>query len=435
MSRRLINKVFTFIGASILSVSAFADGGTVNSYTPYSLFALGDLTNGGTAYNRSMGGVGIASRNNKFINILNPAAVTARDSLAFMVDFSVNQENKFYKQDSRKSAYNIFNIGDCVISFPIYGPSAMMVGIIPYSGVGYDFTYSMTDKNTLANLGSVSSTYNGTGGIYQCFAAAGVTFFKRLSIGAEFMYYFGNIERNFSMKYSNTAIPSISEVKNVEMSSISGKFGVQYEQPLGKNLKLGFGATYKLDNNLGGYLQNAVTSTTGKIEIDTLKNTPGRLHMPSELGLGISLNYSDKFRAEIDYTRSDWRNSNFETDPFFVMTESSMPFTASVSQTFRIGVEWVPNKNDIRYYFKKVAYRAGAYYKKDYFCVAGRNINSYGVTIGATLPIFRWSNGFTIGVDFGKRGSLSGGLVRENYINISAGVNLFDIWFQKPKYE
>jgi hypothetical protein len=92
-----------------------------------------------------MGGVGIASRNHRFVNVLNPAAVTARDSLAFMSDFSIYETNKILSQDGRKSANNLFNINNFLVSFPLFyskaADGAMMIGIKPYSATGYDFGY------------------------------------------------------------------------------------------------------------------------------------------------------------------------------------------------------------------------------------------------------------------------------------------------------
>ena len=55
-------------------------GGSYGAYSPYSVFGLGELSREGTAYNRSMGGTGIASNNRRFLNTMNPAAVSARDS-------------------------------------------------------------------------------------------------------------------------------------------------------------------------------------------------------------------------------------------------------------------------------------------------------------------------------------------------------------------
>ena len=49
------------------------------SYSPYSLFGFGDLVRPGTTYNATMGGIGIGDRNVRYINIVNPAGVTARE--------------------------------------------------------------------------------------------------------------------------------------------------------------------------------------------------------------------------------------------------------------------------------------------------------------------------------------------------------------------
>ena len=127
----------------VLSMKA-EDGGSYAGYTPYSVFGIGELMTPGTAYNKTMGGVGIASRNARFINILNPAAVTARDSLSFMSDYSVYETNKLLRQDGRVSANNLFNINNFIISFPLFyskpADVSMMLGIKPYSYTGYMYS-------------------------------------------------------------------------------------------------------------------------------------------------------------------------------------------------------------------------------------------------------------------------------------------------------
>mgnify|MGYP003325010091 CR=1 FL=1 len=136
-------------------VAAFAQSGAYSGYSPYSIFGIGDLEDQGSAYNMTMGGVGIASRNNKYLNMLNPAAVTARDSLAFMADFSLYGENRYFRRNDIKSAGNTFNINDLILTFPIYGPSAMMFGISPYSGTGYGYTYSYDDPSIIGKTGNI----------------------------------------------------------------------------------------------------------------------------------------------------------------------------------------------------------------------------------------------------------------------------------------
>ena len=137
---RKIENIFLFSVFLVLSVCASAQDGTYGAYSTYSIFGIGDISKQGTAFNKSMGGVGIATRNNRIINNMNPAALTARDSLAFMADFGLSQKNTVYRQnvDGRKfrSANNTFNIYDFMMSFPIWKSSAFVVGITPISDVG-----------------------------------------------------------------------------------------------------------------------------------------------------------------------------------------------------------------------------------------------------------------------------------------------------------
>ena len=443
MSRRFFNRAAVIL-AFVMLTCLGAGAQTYGSYTPYSFFGVGDISTPGTAYNKTMGGVGTATRSNRFINPVNPAAVTARDSLAFMADFSLYGENRYFRQNDIKSAGNTFNINDLILTFPIYGPSAMMFGISPYSGTGYGYTYSYDDPSIIGKTGNITYTAKGQGALYQAFVAAGVTFFKRLSVGAQFNYIFGQTKKEYYETFSNSSYNGAQNGFDMQLSGTSWKFGVQYEQPLGPTSKLTLGATYNLKARLGGTVEGYKYST-GSAATDTLfyKNlnlsSDAKVYLASELGAGLSYSFADKFMVEFDYSRSDWRGNGFDSTMGFmgntVTTSSRSSFKSDVAEAFRLGMEIVPNRNDIRYYLKRCAYRAGAYYKKDYFMMDGHTIGSMGITLGATLPVFRWYNGLTVGMEIGQRGMLDGNLFRERYINFSVGMNIFDVWFRRYQYE
>ena len=86
---RKIEKLIILAVFLVVSICVSAQDGTYGAYSPYSVYGIGDISKEGTAYNKTKGGTGIATRNRKFINYLNPAAVTARDSLSFMADFGL----------------------------------------------------------------------------------------------------------------------------------------------------------------------------------------------------------------------------------------------------------------------------------------------------------------------------------------------------------
>ena len=436
---RRIERIFLLSVFLIISVCVSAQDGTYGAYSPYSIYGIGDISQEGSAFNKSMGGVGLATRNRRFINYMNPAAVTARDSLSFMADFGLQQSNKVYRQGDLRSAHNTFNIYNFVMSFPIYRSSAFMVGITPFSDVGYDFSSIETDQNIIGQTGNISYDSYGTGSVYQVFAGAGVTFWKRLSIGAEAIYYFGNIDKVTNMDYSNSSYRSVNSGSDLMVRGTTGKFGLQYEQKLGGDVSMIIGATYRLSTSLKGTAlnyryanQDSVTDTLKYQENDLRK---AGLKFADELGVGISVKGGEKWTAEFNYLRSDWRNSGFDSAGGFSVKSDTETFTSTVSQSFRAGFEIVPNRNDIRYYLRKCAYRAGVYYDQSYYKLNGNSVNSMGITLGVTLPVFRLYNGLTLGVDLGQRASTRNNMIRERYATFMVGFNIHDIWFQKVQYK
>lgn len=439
MSMKLIRKIL-FGAALVLSCNVVkAQEGAYSSYSPYSIFGVGDLTRQGTAYSRSMGGIGIATRNNRHINIVNPAAVAARDTLSFMLDFGVTADGRLYSQSDVKSAKNLFNISDFVFTVPIYRKSAFMAGITPFSSVGYDFSHDITDPKVLATTGNMNYRSYGEGDIYQVFAGACATFWNKLSVGAQMIYYFGNIDKATTMDFASSSYRDIYSGYILNLNAFGGKFGVQYDQALAPGLFLTVGATYRTSARLKGYVTDykyatiSSKSDTLKYNTDTLSR--GRASkIASEYGIGVALRKGDKWRLEFDYTRSDWSKSNLDNAVGFA-NKGESTFSTTFSQSFKAGFEIVPNRNDIRYYMRRCSYRVGAYYDRDYYKLNGHTVNSYGLTFGMTLPVFRWYNGISIGVDLGQRGSKDNNMIRERYAMLVVGFNIHDIWFQKPKYE
>ena len=435
MSRRILNRWFLTALLAVCTAIG-AHGQAAGTYTPYSIYGVGDLSQPGSAYSKTMGGVGVAVRSNRFLNLINPAAVTARDSLAFMADFSLYNDNKIFNQGDIKSASNTFNINNLAMSFPIWRSSAMMVGIMPYSDTGFNYGFYYTDPDLIGRTGNITYSASGTGSIYKAFAAAGVTFFKRLSVGVQWNTYFGQISKTFYTTFSDA---SYNSIQNGTTGSITGnnfKFGIQYEQPVGTKYSLIAGATYTTATRLTGTMES-FRFAGGTAAADTLFHkidqlgTDSKVQLASELGIGITFQERGRWMASFDYTRSDWRRSGLDGARGFT---ASSAFAASVAETYRIGFEIIPNSSDIRYYLNHVAYRVGAYHKKEYFLLNGKPVTATGITLGFTFPIVNRYNGLTLGVDLGQRGSLTGEQIRERYVNVSIGFNLFDIWFRKMQY-
>lgn len=428
-----MKKVIVFV--LILSCSVLQMKGqntdALGTYTPYSLFGIGQLDYDGSAYNMSMGGIGIAMRNNGFINYINPASITARDTLAFMFDFGANQKNLYHKDNFSKSANNTFNVQNVVMSFPIYKTSAFMVGIAPLSNVGYKFLSTETDNDIVADIGDVKYQKYGTGSIYKLFLGASVMFFNRISIGAEGIYYFGNINRHSDVLFnSSPAYNTIYTGWEYKVHGFSGKFGIQYIQPFKKNnSELILGGTYRLGTSLNGSINKyAFSSSSSATDTVIFKGSGHGLEIADEFGVGISYGVKYHWTVGFDFIQQNWHNVSF------VDYSKDGNFTPATARYYKAGFEYTPNWNDIRYYMKRVSYRGGVYYEQSYVSLGGHQINTLGITVGATFPIYR-RNSVTVAVNFGQRGSLKVNPVRERFLTFTIGFNLYDTWFIKYKYD
>jgi len=438
MSTKRISRILPVVACLLAGITAWAQDGTYSGFTPYSVYGIGQLQNPGTAYNRSMGGVGIANRNHRYVNYINPAAVTARDSLSFMADFGMSSTNTIFRQGDMKSAHNTFNINDFILSFPIYRSSAVMFGIVPYSNVGYKFSHVVTDQDLIAETGNLGYAASGSGSLYEAFAGGAVTFWKKLSIGAQYIGYFGTLEKNVDLAFTNTSYRSISSGYNLQLRGSTAKFGIQYEQPLPKNTALTLGATYKLRSRMRGYVKDfayaSMSSMTDTLRnnVDTLKMSRS-VHFAGELGVGIAFRSGSRWSVEFDYTLSDFSRCGFDSTTGF-SNVGEATFSSSMAQSFRAGFELTPNRNDIRYYLRRCTYRAGVYYDRAYYRYDGHVVDGFGLTLGATFPI-RSYNGITFGMEFGQRGNVRNNMIRERYLGFNIGFNIFDIWFQKHQYD
>ena len=407
-----------------------AQDGTYAGYSPYSVYGIGNLTVPGNAYTRGMGGIGIATRNNRYINVVNPAAITARDSLSFMADVGLENQNSLFRQNTFTSASNTFNISNIAFTFPIYRKSAFSLGISNFSTMGYSFSHREIDET-----GVWTSSSSGNGGLYQIFGGAAMTLFGRLSIGGQALYYFGNLDKPTTIVNANSTYRSFSNGYVIDVHGFTGKFGIQYEAPLSGGTRLTVGGTYRLGTDLKGEVTDYSFATISSYQ-DTVsyKTYSGRqVRIADELGVGLSLRRGDRWMFEVNYLRSDWTGTGMDAAPGFANIGQAR-FSAATAQSLRAGFEFIPNINDIRYYLRRCAYRGGIYYDRSYYKLDGNNVDAVGLTFGVTLPVFRWYNGVSLGVDIGQKGSTQGLMTRERYAKFVIGFNIHDIWFRKVQY-
>ena len=168
---KLYIRLFTAMLATALAIlmperlQAQADV-AYDTFSPYSMYGIGNLETLGGQNSLAMGGIAIGDRNSAYINWVNPAAVTARENRAFMLDFGVTQKNIFYSADASTSTEstgsgkllsvnNIFNIHHILVSLPLSNRIAFKAGLMPFATIGYEFVSRERADEVLLEMGDV----------------------------------------------------------------------------------------------------------------------------------------------------------------------------------------------------------------------------------------------------------------------------------------
>ena len=146
-------------------------------------------------------------------------------------------------------------------------------------------------------------------------------------------------------------------------------------------------------------------------------------------GVGINYEWNKQFQAEVDFTYQNWAKAKFtEIEDF-----SSTKF----DNRWRIGagVSYIPNPHGG--YFKRITYRAGGFYNRDYVMVKSKdtynNVRDYGFSCGFGFPTVKSKNVINLGFEYHHRQSTPNALLTEQYFNITLGINFNGLWFFQPK--
>ncbi len=76
-----------------------------------------------------------------------------------------------------------------------------------------------------------------------------------------------------------------------------------------------------------------------------------------------------------------------------------------------------------------MAYRAGAYYSKDYLTIQGNRMREYGVTAGFGFNTPEGKTMINLGLEWKRRQCYLQSLITENYFNVTLGINFNELWF------
>ena len=414
----MINKIIVSL-CLFLSLASFAQEGTSS---PYSFYGLGDVRFRGTVENRSMGGLSVLS-DSIHINLQNPAQLASLKLTTFAVAGTftpTKMKTSTQEEKSQRTTLDYLAVGLPSKKF------GFGFGLIPYSSVGYKILNFATDTDP------TTRRYTGTGGINKAFFGMGYQITKKLSVGADLQYNFGNIETK-SVNFIDGVQYGSREINRSEISGVNYNFGLAFQSKISKKLTLFSGLTYTPQANLNLANERKVATiqflTAGGervVEEEDINVDDSQLKMPSKLTFGTAIGQVRKWMigTEITFQGTSDLGNRFN-DISNATYENSVRYT--------LGGYYIPKYTSYTSYLSKVTYRGGFRYENTGLLVFGQQINDYAMTLGFGLPLNGTFSNVNLGFEFGKRGTTNAGLIEENYTNVSLGFTFNDEWFRRRK--
>ncbi len=419
------------LGVICLSVSA--QSGTNSPYSQYGLGVLSDQSQG---FNRGMNGLAYGLRNSTQVNFLNPASYSSIDSLTMIFDAGLSLQLTNFNENGKKVNARNGNFEYVVASFRLFPHFGLSAGIVPFTNVGYN--YSST-----TNVGSSSTTTiqqcEGSGGLHQVYLGVGWNPFAGLSVGVNGSFLWGNFDRTVMVRSNDSYVNTITKRYTATVHNYKVDFGVQWEQPLGKQDFVVLGGTVGLGHKLGADPSVSITNTntvTG-VSQSTTSTVDNGLELPMTFGGGVSYRHSNKWLIGADFSLQKWGDVEFPEIDANTQQYVLMKGILKDRQKFTVGGEWTPNEYDGRNILKRVHYRLGASYATPYYNIGGlEGPKEYSISAGFGIPIFnQWTSprASLLNISAQWVHSSAKDLITENTFRINVGLTFNERWFQKWK--
>jgi len=411
-------RIWFSIGFSVLLIST---GIAQTNNQPYSIHAIGDITDNIINRTSGLGSTGIAYRNDRWIINNNPAALSGLTNQFFCAEIGVNgqfidysgQQVSTTNHTSTDITFKRFAVATKI--FRNWGSS---IGLVPFSEENYEYAGS----RPIGGTGSYLPTYDqGYGGINKVFWANGVELIRNhLSLGLTTSYLFGSINNKNIISGQGTNI-YLSKNNNTYFNKVYFDYGLQWYGSVDAHWDYSIGGVFANEQTL----RTQTTVNVLNLDSNVLRSTvtSGSYTIPTSYGLGFTVTRNKTFTLLADYRFQNWGSLVTTTGDFFYKN----------SQRFSAGFEFSRKKVVYNTLYETHFFQAGFYYNKTYLIVNSTPIDDIGATLGVGVNSKRTPMSFNVILQYGIRGTTNNNLIRENYANISFVFSFRDFWYTKGR--
>lgn len=413
-------RIFVVLIAIAIVVAPITVMAQINTNSPYTRFGYGHLEDDSFSKSQAMGGTAIGLRDRQTINPINPASYSSIDSTSFIFEMGVSGMVSTFKSNNGANTTFTGSLDYIALQSPVTKWMGLSLGLIPYSLVGYN--YSFQDSIFIPgseNKNVYSQSYYGSGGISQVYLGLSFDIAKHFSIGVNGYYMFGSINHQKAITYSTSEISTNTTLRstNLDISSFNTRFGVQYHETVGTKHAFTIGAIYEFKSGMSGKYEQTTESA------DTITSSMSQLfELPSVYGGGFTYNFDKRLTVGADFTFQEYSKALFfgKTDSL----QNRMKVT--------LGGEYIHNPRGRRY-IDRMYWRLGANFRTSYINVGNRPTNDFSITCGIGLPLRTSQTLINVNFEYGHVGAGRGSLLNERYFKFGLNFSLNEIWFVKAK--
>ena len=398
--------------------------------SPYSRFAMGDMSVRTSGTVLGMGGVGYAFQSATAINFANPAAYIAFDTLSCLVEgaFSIKTHTLRTGAISQKGS-------TVYIDYLSIGISAtkwwkIVIGYQPFTHM----TYDVADYDTIATIGAYETHYTGSGGLNEIYWGNAFRLYKGLSIGINTSFIFGKYEKSRTMNFENANAVSAKFDGTNRIKGFYLTAGLQYMIPIKDKWLIGLGMVYTPPLKFWNKSVNLTTTYLGNINAlsptlldtlypqDELKKT---YQMPQSIGAGFSWAKSNKFHIEANFTWTNWSQYKDGGNADTTLTDA---------YKFALGGSITPKYNSSNY-LARITFSVGANYELTRLMLINTQIDKFGINFGIVFPLKKSKTCLGVILEYGQLGTTKKDLIQENYFTVMFNVRLHEKWYQRIKLD
>jgi len=397
-----------------------------NNTSPYSIIGIGDIEKSTFDRTSGMGHAGLALSSNRFLYQGNPASYAKLDEHFFYMEVATRYKSVSYSgapiTDPAQSRSGDMQFKKIAIAIKPKPRWAISVGLLPFSTANYSFYGKKTIQGS--NL-TTDAYYEGTGSTNQFYIANSFAVTKKLSVGLQASYLFGQLQETETLS-QNVTDSVLSTNRNIFLGHPYFTLGVQYKTKIAKEWDAAFGAT--ISNRTSFTADYTLLVKDGNSVLTNSEYYRSNYFtIPVTYAAGLAATYQNAYTFAVDYNYQGWSSLNYK----------GISYSLVNSQRISAGAEYSKKLTYQNQPFEKYFLQGGFFYNNSYLRIAGQQLKDVGATLGAGLLLARSGMGLQGALEMGTRGTTANGLIKEKYTQFNVTFSYRDFWISRKmkKYD